>query len=300
MELCDNPVMAGFSEDHLERGYGLMEEAVKSGSLMGGAVQVARDGKLLPARSFGRSELKVDGAEVDADTVFLVASITKPVVVAGVMRLVETGKVTLDDSVEKIVPEFGCNGKDRVRVRHLMTHTSGLPDQLPDNLELRKQLAPHSRFVERICEIPLEFTPGTRISYQSCGIAMLGEIVERLSGMPLRVFLSQGSPPVEVSAGAEVPVTLVVELSNTSGELASRLTATAQFGGGDPVVLHPQTSPQGLINYSALLAVPDGLERPVLQVKLRVDDPDAGKWEWTRKVTLRASGSGESPPRTGR
>jgi CubicO group peptidase (beta-lactamase class C family) len=168
-----------------------MEEAVASGGLMGGAIQVARGGQLLAPVVFGRREVEKDGALVEADTMFLVASITKPFVVAAVMKLVEQGVLALDDPVATIVPEFGGQGKDRVNVRHLMTHTSGLPDQLPDNLVLRKQLAPHNRFVERTCELTLSFVPGTRISYQSMGIAMLGEIVERLSGRSLRDFMKE-------------------------------------------------------------------------------------------------------------
>jgi hypothetical protein len=113
--------------------------------------------------------------------------------------------------------------------------------------------------------------------------------------LPMRVSLSQGAPPVEVAAGSEIPVTVVVELAENAKELVTRLTAEAQFGGGDPVLLRPQTSAPGTLNYAAPVAVPDGLDRPVLQIRLRVDDPDAGKWEWTRNVTLRATGKGISP-----
>jgi len=191
MERCEEVGRAGFSPEGLNHAYGLMEEAVASGGLMGGAIQVARGGQLLAPVVFGRREVEKDGALVEADTMFLVASITKPFVVAAVMKLVEQGVLALDDPVATIVPEFGGQGKDRVNVRHLMTHTSGLPDQLPDNLVLRKQLAPHNRFVERTCELTLSFVPGTRISYQSMGIAMLGEIVERLSGRSLRDFMKE-------------------------------------------------------------------------------------------------------------
>jgi hypothetical protein len=113
--------------------------------------------------------------------------------------------------------------------------------------------------------------------------------------LPMRVVVSQGAPPVEVAAGSEIPVTVVVELADNAKELIARLTAEAQFGGGEAVLLRPQTSEPGRLNYSATVPVPDGLDRPVLQIRLRVDDPDAGKWEWTRNVTLRATGEGISP-----
>lgn len=76
-----------------------------------------------------------------------------------------------------------------MRVYHLLTHTSGLPDMLPENVALRQQHAPLSEFVKRSCTTPLLFAPGTNCRYQSMGIALLGEIIARISGMPLGEFL---------------------------------------------------------------------------------------------------------------
>jgi CubicO group peptidase (beta-lactamase class C family) len=105
------------------------------------------------------------------------------------MLLVERGKLLLDDPVCSMIPEFENQGKAQVRIRHLMTHTSGLPDMLPENQQLREQHAPLKEFVRRICNLPLDFPPGTNIQYQSCGIAILGEIVERIEGVSLPEFL---------------------------------------------------------------------------------------------------------------
>jgi CubicO group peptidase (beta-lactamase class C family) len=183
------PEEAGLSSQRLARAYGLLEDAVAEGSLMGAAIQVSRRGMAMAPRCFGRRELDPHGAPVEPDTVFLVASVTKPVTATAAMMLVERGKLSLDDTVSSIVPEFGARGKAGVRVRHLLTHTSGLPDQLPENQELRAQHAPLAEFVRRICQVELLFPPGTRVSYQSCGLAMLGEIVERIERVPLREFL---------------------------------------------------------------------------------------------------------------
>jgi CubicO group peptidase (beta-lactamase class C family) len=126
---------------------------------------------------------------VEPDTIFLVASITKPVTATAAMLLVERGKLSLDEPVSSIVPEFGAKGKEGVLVRHLLTHTSGLPDQLHENQQLRARHAPLEEFVRRICEVELLFPPGTSVSYQSCGLAMIAEIVERIEGMELREFM---------------------------------------------------------------------------------------------------------------
>ena len=185
----DNPEQIGISIEGLQSAGGILEEAVIRGELMGAALQVSRGGVALAPACFGRRTLDPEGPPVAPDTVFLIASITKPIVAAAVMLLVERGKVCLDDPVTALVPEFGQAGKEDVQVRHLLTHTSGLPDMLPENLALRAEHAPLDVFIQRICKVKLRFRPGTRISYQSCGIARLGEIVQRLEATPVREFM---------------------------------------------------------------------------------------------------------------
>ena len=187
----DEPEQIGLSEEAIRSAGGILEEAVVRGELMGAALQVSRRGVALPTACFGRRTLAPAGSPVEPDTRFLVASITKPIVAAAVMLLVERGKVCLDDPVAELVPEFGQAGKEGVQVRHLLTHTSGLPDMLPQNLDLRAEHAPLDVFIQHICRAELLFDPGTRISYQSCGIAMLGEIVQRIEATPIRTFLKR-------------------------------------------------------------------------------------------------------------
>ena len=191
LNIVEDPERVGLAAEGVNRACGVLEEAVVRGELMGAALQMSRGGVALPPFCFGRRRLVEDGPPVEADTVFLVASITKPIVAAAVMLLVEQGKFSLDERVAELVPEFGCAGKEQVQVRHLLTHTSGLPDMLPENLDLRAEHAPLDVFVYRICALRLLFEPGTRISYQSCGIAMLGEIVKRVEGVPARTFLKR-------------------------------------------------------------------------------------------------------------
>jgi CubicO group peptidase (beta-lactamase class C family) len=162
---------------------------VARGEIPAAALLVARHGQALSPYTVGRHTLQPDAPAVRPDAIFLVASVTKPVVVSAVMMLLERGELLLDDRVARFVPEFGVNGKDRITLRHLMTHTSGLPDMLPENEALRAEHAPLSEFVRRICALEPSFAAGTGIDYQSTGIAMLGEVVERVTGMALRDFL---------------------------------------------------------------------------------------------------------------
>ena len=102
--------------------------------------------------------------------------------------LVERGLVSLNDPVKLYLPEFTGEERDKVRVRDLLTHTSGLPDMLPENTQLRRAHAPLSEFVKRTYTTPLLFAPGTSFRYQSMGILLAGQIVEKLTHLPLREF----------------------------------------------------------------------------------------------------------------
>lgn len=185
------PEEAGFSADRLQRVYTELEQAAANGTIPGAALLVARRGRAVAPFAVGRQYPDQPDSKISPDTIFLVASVTKPVVATALMLLVERGKLMISDRVADYLPEFGNRGKENVRIHHLLTHTSGLPDMLPENYELRRQHAPLSEFVRRIYDLELDFAPGTRVQYQSTGIALLGEIVERISGMSLPEFLRQ-------------------------------------------------------------------------------------------------------------
>ncbi len=123
------------------------------------------------------------------DAIFLVASITKPIVAMATLLLIERGQLTLVDRVVDFIPEFGCRGKYGIEIRHLLTHSSGLPDMLPDNIELRQNHASLERFVERTCEETVCFPPGRGVQYQSMGFAILGEVIARITGNSSAQFL---------------------------------------------------------------------------------------------------------------
>lgn len=185
----NDPAAAGLSAARLQSVYHFLDEAVRLGKVPGAAILVARHGIPMAPRAFGKLNPAPGAPSIRPDTIFLLASITKPVVVSALMLLVERGLLLLDDPAAEYVPEFGNNGKEAITLRHLMTHTSGLPDMLAENDTLRAEHAPLAEFVRRICRLTPAFAPGTRIQYQSTGIAILGEILERVTGLPLRDFL---------------------------------------------------------------------------------------------------------------
>ncbi len=123
-----------------------------------------------------------------ADLPFLIASLAKPMTASAVLWLRDRRELALTDAVAKFLPDFRGGERGAVTIHHLLTHTSGLPDMLPENTELRRQHAPLSEFVARTCRTPLLFRPGAQVRYQSMGILLAAAIAEKVSGEPLPVF----------------------------------------------------------------------------------------------------------------
>ncbi len=179
---------AGMSREALERAGDLLASAIENGQMGAASLVVGRRGILVFARGYGRQSPDADAAAVEPDSVFLLASITKPVTACALMLLVERGQVSLNDPVAQYLPEFQGGERDQVQVRHLLSHTSGMPDMLPQNIELRRAHAPLCEFVRGALQTPLLYTPNTDFKYQSKGILLAAEIVERISGQRLRDF----------------------------------------------------------------------------------------------------------------
>ena len=153
------------------------------------AVGVIRNGKLLKARGYGVASLE-HNVSVTPATVFDLASLTKPFVSEAVLLLFQEGKLALDDSLSKHVPEVPA-AWSAVTVRHLLTHTSGIPDYLN---ELGRNF-PHptsaGEFLKAIAGEALAFKPGERWSYSNSGYVLLGMVVAKVAGEPYDEFLAR-------------------------------------------------------------------------------------------------------------
>jgi beta-lactamase class C len=167
--------LAALKQGRIDQALELIRQKTASGEVAEAALLVRHAG--------------TTAASLKPDRVFLLASITKPMTATAVMILSDRGQLRLEDPVRKFIPEFTGGDRDAITIRHLLTHTSGLPDMLPDNTELRKRHAPLSDFVAGTCRTPLLFKPGTQVKYQSMGILLAAEIVERVTHTPLREFL---------------------------------------------------------------------------------------------------------------
>lgn len=131
------------------------------------------------------------GDGVEPNAMFLLGSITKPLTALALMVLAERRHLKLEDRAYEYLPELDHGEHRRITIEHLLVHTSGLPDQLPNNNEMRAKHAPLEAFVEGASTVPLLFEPGSRYHYQSMGILLAARIAERISGKNLPLFLDR-------------------------------------------------------------------------------------------------------------
>ena len=186
------PEEIGLDPQRFQRAYDLLEKWTADGAIPGGAIAVGRRGKLVEPQYFGRQGPEADAPPIRRDGMFLLASITKPIVYLGAMILVERGLLSLSRRVTDYLPDFAAHHKEATLVQHLFTHTSGLPDMLKNNEDLRRKHAPLEEFISGAIRetVPL-FPPGTGYSYQSMGTLVVAELVQKLSGMTIHEFLRQ-------------------------------------------------------------------------------------------------------------
>lgn len=189
MLLTAAPADVGLHEERWQGVLDLVTAWCERNEIPAAGLQVIRGDRTTGPCFFGRQTADSDAPPLREEAIFLIASITKPVVGAGVLLLAERGLLALDERVEDYLPKFGKHSKHAVTIRHLLTHTSGLPDMLPQNRELRMANAPLSEFVSAIYGITPDFAPGRGVQYQSMGFAILGEMILQVTGKSAPQFL---------------------------------------------------------------------------------------------------------------
>jgi CubicO group peptidase (beta-lactamase class C family) len=127
---------------------------------------------------------------VALDSVFAIASISKPITACAIMQLVEQGKLLLHRPIATYLPEFGKNGKERVTTFHLLTHTSGLDESrwAASRFSGQPEIGP---CFEEACNTSLSFEPGTKCRYGTLSFSVMGELITRLSGQPYPDYLRE-------------------------------------------------------------------------------------------------------------
>lgn len=155
----------------------------------GVAVAVVKNGKVVKMKGYGLASVEFN-VPVTTETVFEIGSVSKQMTAAGIMLLVEDGKVSLDAPVSKYLPDTPEAWKD-VTVRHLLTHTSGVKSYSSlDGFELYRHLKT-DQFIKALSPHPLEFVPGERNIYSNSGFTLLGHIIQAVSGKPYIQFMRE-------------------------------------------------------------------------------------------------------------
>ena len=165
----------------------LVEDAIAAGQLPGAVVVAGRGDQVLYRRAFGRRAVQSSPEAMTLDTIFDVASLTKVVATTtAVMALVEDGRLRLTDRVSTFIPGFDRYGKDKITVRHLLTHASGLRPDL--DLGMPFDGGPAEAIRLACEEVPVS-APGERFIYSDIGFFLLGHIVEVVSKQGLGAYL---------------------------------------------------------------------------------------------------------------
>jgi uncharacterized protein YbbC (DUF1343 family) len=180
------PADAGIDPGRLAKVDDAVQEALRRKQAKGAVVLVLRHGKVVHRKAYGLRAVQPREEPMTVDTVFDLASVTKPVATAtAVMLLVERGQLGLADRVARHLPGFGKHGKGRITALHLLTHTSGLiADNPVEDYQGGKKSA-----IEKINDLRLVTQPGERFRYSDVGFIVLGQLVEKLSGESLDRFV---------------------------------------------------------------------------------------------------------------
>ncbi|MFM7244633.1 MAG: exo-beta-N-acetylmuramidase NamZ domain-containing protein [Planctomycetaceae bacterium] len=179
------PAAAGFDPARLAAIDGLVEEALAEKKMPGCVVCIGRRDGIAFLKSYGRRAVAPADEPMTTDTVFDLASITKPVATAtAVMRLVEEGRLRLADPIATHIPEFAANGKEKLTVHDLLTHQSEL---IADN-PIGDYADGPDRAFEQIWNLTPLHPAGEKFIYSDVNFIVLGRLVEKLSGESLDAF----------------------------------------------------------------------------------------------------------------
>src|SRR5215831_712876 len=161
---------------------GLVQQEVNAQGITGAVLLIGHDGKIVHQKAFGLRATSPRPERMTVDTIFDLASLTKVIATApSIMRLVQFGQIRLNDPISRFIPEFGANGKQNITIRELLTHYSGLRGDLDLNVPWQGQ----EEAFRRANEEKPEKSPGAQFLYSDINFIVLGELVQRISGMAL-------------------------------------------------------------------------------------------------------------------
>ena len=166
----------------------LVNDTLADTGVPAASIAIVRDGKIVLTRAYGKAN---EGLPARPDQPYQIASNSKQFTAMGLMLLEDEGKLDLDDKVAKYFPDV--TGADKISIRQLLSHTSGLQDFWPQDYSFAdmKNPATPQLIVDKWAKKPLDFEPGTRWQYSNTGYVVAGMILEKAAGEPMLAYLQR-------------------------------------------------------------------------------------------------------------
>jgi len=178
------------SARRLDRIDEIVAEEMAARHFPGAVVLVGRRDRVLYCKAFGAAMIEPAHEPMHRDTIFDLASMTKPIATAtSILILADRGQLSVDDPVGAYLPTFACAGKEDARIRHLLTHTSGLPAYTTAKSLADEHGSPcPEAVIEKTCRMEAMNVPGEEFRYSCLGYIVLARIVETVSGRDVAEF----------------------------------------------------------------------------------------------------------------
>lgn len=283
---------AGVSDEararEIERIAGRLTEA----NVFSGVVLVAKDDSVLYQGTFGEAD-RERGLPIRPDTRFPLASITKTFVTVAVAKLVEEGKLSWEDPLGKFYPDFPLTAaREKVRLKHLVTHTSGLEDftgycRRSACPETYGSMADYVRVAALAQGDSLAYEPGTRSMYNNANFSLLGGIIERVSGQPFYEYIRENilgpaeMEDTDLSDPGRVPERLAVGYDKRYTDQGVRVTGKARppepYAGYPAPFMGAHATTRDLLRYATALRSGRILGPETVEI-LFSPKPEAGDW----------------------
>jgi CubicO group peptidase (beta-lactamase class C family) len=207
-----------------------IDAAIAEQKLPGAVLHMERNGAVYE-KAYGHLSYEPGAAPVSTSTVFDAASLTKVIATApSVLLLAQDGKLDLDAKLVQYFPECANGGKQEITIRHLLTHTSGLPAGLPPTPAWHGSAAAHAL----ACSLPVTNAPGTFFRYSDVNYVLLGQLVEKLSGMPLNEFAQRRIyTPLKMTETGYLPIKRGVAVAGIAPTHKSQVDPAQRAPHGD-------------------------------------------------------------------
>lgn len=188
--ILSNPLNVAHAQNLESKIDSLLLNVFKDKNGPGGAFLVAKEGKIIYEKAYGKSNIELE-SDLSPENVFQLGSITKQFTAIATLMLEEQGKLKVTDPISKYIPDYPAG--DKITIHHLLTHTSGIKDftKMKGLREIaQKDLSPKD-MVDFFKNEPVDFTPGERFEYNNSGYVVLGYIIELVSGTTYEEYINK-------------------------------------------------------------------------------------------------------------